>query len=57
VTSIFDWPIIKKIKKNFNEVLDNVSQNRDVVISSFGLLILVVRIKLKTKDKFLNVKI
>ncbi len=57
MTSIFDWPIIKKIKKNFNEVLDNVSQNRDVVISSFGLLILVVRIKLKTKDKFLNVKI
>jgi hypothetical protein len=50
-------PSLKKKIKNFNKALDNLSQNRDVVISSFGLLILVVRIKLKTKDKFLNVKI
>jgi hypothetical protein len=48
VTSIFDWPIIKKKKNNLNliEALDSLlSQNRDVVISSFGLLILVARIK------------
>jgi hypothetical protein len=31
--------------------LDSLSQNRDVVISSFGLVILVARIKLKTKDR------
>jgi hypothetical protein len=34
-----------------------VSQKRDVVISSFGLIILVARIKLNTKDELKNVKI
>jgi hypothetical protein len=39
-------PSLKKIKiLNLIEALDSLSQNRDVVISSFGLVILVARIK------------